>query len=372
MKKFILHKEHIFIFIYLSVTFLLYGCSKEPSDNYPKLSSVTVESYPLKDFKKDVFIGYDDEFNNDYLAAPHNIAIGNSDEIIVFDRNNVCIFIFDSNKNLLRKFGQHGQGPGDFSYDNEVAVGPEGDIYVLEKSNFRMSIFSKEGKYKNSFRIKSLYNYSSFSVSSDKKIIMNNPSCEYYFSIYSDTGELLQNLGEITIFSPQNWQVNANFAIGHTYYDTKKEVYYIFLQNIPSIKIFDKHGTLIRDFNTRAFPEINESPGLKPGVDHGSKIYQPSFFPSISVQDSIFYVAVKNLIGLDPGGDLQRFSIYIMDNDLNIISRLLVHERKIEPQPGGRGETVIFDLRFGVSKNGDIIYITDRYTAEIFAYHVER
>jgi DNA-binding beta-propeller fold protein YncE len=47
---------------------------------------------------------------------------------------------------LLFKFGKAGSGPGELFHPTNIAVGPDGDLYVVETSNFRVQRFTTEGQ----------------------------------------------------------------------------------------------------------------------------------------------------------------------------------------------------------------------------------
>lgn len=47
---------------------------------------------------------------------------------------------------LLFKFGKPGSGEGELFHPTNIALGPDGDIYVVETSNFRVQRFTAEGK----------------------------------------------------------------------------------------------------------------------------------------------------------------------------------------------------------------------------------
>ena len=47
---------------------------------------------------------------------------------------------------LLFKFGKPGSGVGELFHPTNIATGPEGDLYVVETSNFRVQRFTPEGK----------------------------------------------------------------------------------------------------------------------------------------------------------------------------------------------------------------------------------
>jgi DNA-binding beta-propeller fold protein YncE len=48
---------------------------------------------------------------------------------------------------LLYKFGKKGGEPGEMLHPTNIAIGPNGDVFVVETSNFRVQRFTPEGKH---------------------------------------------------------------------------------------------------------------------------------------------------------------------------------------------------------------------------------
>ena len=51
----------------------------------------------------------------------------------------------------LFDIGKRGTGPGEFNLPRDVAVGKDGQLYVVDGGNFRVQIFDRDGKYMSSF-----------------------------------------------------------------------------------------------------------------------------------------------------------------------------------------------------------------------------
>ncbi|HUU23140.1 MAG TPA: 6-bladed beta-propeller [Phycisphaerae bacterium] len=60
--------------------------------------------------------------------------------------NEVCVFQPGSGK-LVRRFGAHGTGPGEFNYPTHVFVDRAGRIFVTDSLNFRVQAFDPEGRF---------------------------------------------------------------------------------------------------------------------------------------------------------------------------------------------------------------------------------
>jgi len=51
----------------------------------------------------------------------------------------------------LFDIGKRGGGPGDFNFPRDLAVGKDGRLYVVDSGNFRVQVFERDGKFRESF-----------------------------------------------------------------------------------------------------------------------------------------------------------------------------------------------------------------------------
>lgn len=78
----------------------------------------------------------------DGLAAPRGMAVhrGLLHVVDVFQHR---VFVFDRAGNLLHTFGGRGLGNGEFNFPNDVAVDALGVVYVADRENNRISVWSR-------------------------------------------------------------------------------------------------------------------------------------------------------------------------------------------------------------------------------------
>jgi DNA-binding beta-propeller fold protein YncE len=77
---------------------------------------------------------------------PVDVAIGGN-RLYVTDIAHQEIQVLDKGTGkLLFKFGKPGSGPGELFHPTNIALGPDGDLYVVETSNFRVQRFTTDGK----------------------------------------------------------------------------------------------------------------------------------------------------------------------------------------------------------------------------------
>ena len=78
---------------------------------------------------------------------PWGVAVDHHNNIIVGDRSNHRIQIFDSSGNFKQAFGSEGNRPGMFNRPAGVAVTREGYIVVADKDNHRIQVFKPDGRF---------------------------------------------------------------------------------------------------------------------------------------------------------------------------------------------------------------------------------
>lgn len=109
--------------------------------------------------------------------------------------------VFDSNTGVhLFDLGKRGIGPGEFNLPRDVAIGLNGQIYVVDGGNFRIQVFDRTGRYLNSFGSvgKQMGNFAR------PKEIATDASGNVYvvdaafgnFQIFNAEGDLLMFIGE--------------------------------------------------------------------------------------------------------------------------------------------------------------------------------
>ncbi|XP_066157450.1 E3 ubiquitin-protein ligase TRIM71-like isoform X2 [Euwallacea fornicatus] len=85
------------------------------------------------------------------LCRPWGIAINTMGQIVVVDRSNSRIQVFDPKGNFLFEFGSHGSGHGEFNRPAAVAVTPGNHLVVTDKDNHRVQVFSWRGEFMHTF-----------------------------------------------------------------------------------------------------------------------------------------------------------------------------------------------------------------------------
>lgn len=70
------------------------------------------------------------------------VADSKAHQIVVFDRDSA---------EVVSRFGKRGEGEGEFGWPTSVAIGPEGQLFVVDQINCRVQVFDPDGEYVDQF-----------------------------------------------------------------------------------------------------------------------------------------------------------------------------------------------------------------------------
>jgi len=82
---------------------------------------------------------------NQGIGEPWGIAFSTNGLWALADCSNHCVFLFDAQDKLVRKFGRKGEGHNEFQYPEGVAFDKNDNLYVVDNSNSRVQKFSCDG-----------------------------------------------------------------------------------------------------------------------------------------------------------------------------------------------------------------------------------
>jgi hypothetical protein len=79
---------------------------------------------------------------------PTNVALAENGDLYISDGyGNARVHHFTSGGKLLHSWGEPGRGPGQFHVPHGIAVDRDGIVYVADRENSRIQLFSPDGKY---------------------------------------------------------------------------------------------------------------------------------------------------------------------------------------------------------------------------------
>ena len=151
--------------------------------------------------------------NNDgSMARPWGVAFGRNGLWAVADFSN-CVYIFDDNDQLVRKFGSNGRNNGQLSDPHGVAFDSHNHLYVVDNGNHRVQKFDINGNYLLQFGSKGtgdgqLNSPYGVTVHNDKVYIADYSNKR--ISVFQTNGKFCISFGSDQLGGPHDVTVGAN------------------------------------------------------------------------------------------------------------------------------------------------------------------
>jgi DNA-binding beta-propeller fold protein YncE len=137
----------------------------------------------------------------DYVTGkPVGVSVGPDGNVYIPDTHYQRVAVYSPGGELLRRWGEAGQGPGQFIYPTDVAFDSKGNVFVGEYGdNDRIQVFTPEGKY--------LYEFGQFGVgdgqfSRPQSVLIDATdtvyiadACNHRIAVFKTDGTFLRNMG---------------------------------------------------------------------------------------------------------------------------------------------------------------------------------
>jgi hypothetical protein len=98
------------------------------------------------DLQEDLKIGGDPNDAPSYFPKGGVLSVDGKGNLYMADFGNVRVQMFDKTGKFVRTIGRKGQGPGEFSFPNQVLFDAEGNTHVWDDLDFL--VFGKDGTFK--------------------------------------------------------------------------------------------------------------------------------------------------------------------------------------------------------------------------------
>ncbi|XP_043283246.1 E3 ubiquitin-protein ligase TRIM71 isoform X2 [Venturia canescens] len=142
------------------------------------------------------------------LCRPWGVACDKDGHIIVADRSNNRIKIYREDGSLVKQFGSHGSGPGQFDRPAGITVDARKRIIVADKDNHRIQILTMEGLFLQTFGEKGCrcgqFNYPWDVAANTECQIVVSDTRNHRVQLFSAEGVFLRKYGYET--TPSMWK----------------------------------------------------------------------------------------------------------------------------------------------------------------------
>ena len=147
------------------------------------------------------------------MSQPWGVAFGRNGLWAVAEWSKYCVYIFDDEDQLVRKFGSYGSNNGQFSNPRGVAFGSHNHLYVVDNGNYRVQKFDTNGNHLLQFGSmgasdEQLNSPQNITVHNDKVYIADRTNKR--ISVFQTNGKFCISFGSDQLGGPIDVTVNAN------------------------------------------------------------------------------------------------------------------------------------------------------------------
>ena len=178
------------------------------------------------------------------LGQPWGIAFGKDGMWAVADHSNHCVYIFDSQDQVVKSFGAPGNGNGQFNWPTGVAFDDDNHLYVVDKDNHRVQKFNTRGEYMFRFGKYGSKNGQlryPLGITVHNKRVYVADQCNHRISVFQCDGNFSQIVGQSgELQNPFDVAVTNNQLLVANYHDNCIS---IFTLDGNYISKFGKDGT---------------------------------------------------------------------------------------------------------------------------------
>ena len=149
------------------------------------------------------------------MGQPYGIAFGRDGMWAVTDRSNHCVWIFDREDKLVRKFGSYGTGYGQFDRPFWVTLDPNNYLYVTDHGNHRAQKIDITGTFTHTFGKQKagdghLQYPIGITVHNDKVYVAQHENGGNCISVFFSDGSFSHLIGKGYLKNPYDATVSSN------------------------------------------------------------------------------------------------------------------------------------------------------------------
>jgi tripartite motif-containing protein 71 len=133
------------------------------------------------------------------LSLPSDVVVGANDRIYVVSGGEHEIAVFDRSGERISTLGEQGSEPGQFFEPVGIGIGPKGEIYVADKGNQRLQMFSSDGQFRREIPLEEdgeAVNPVDVAVSGDGKELFVTANNSHRVLVFSNKGKFLRGWGD--------------------------------------------------------------------------------------------------------------------------------------------------------------------------------
>ena len=158
-------------------------------------------------------INMPDEIVNDNgsMSGPWGIAFGKDGMWVVVDYSKNCVYIFNGQDELVKKFGSNGSSSGQFRSPIGVAFDSDNHFYIVDNGNNRVQKFSINGNYLLQFGNDGDGKLSNpFGITTHNNKVYVADCSNKHITVFQTNGQFCTSFGSEHLSGPYDVAVNTN------------------------------------------------------------------------------------------------------------------------------------------------------------------
>ncbi len=181
------------------------------------------------------------------VNLPQHVAAGPAGAIYatsITDQGSYQVVTFDRSGKRTGAFGKAGSRPGELNFPQGIAVDRNGEIYVVERNNGRISVFDQRGTFKRFVAALGLIygrTYCPEGICLHKDTIFLADTRNHRIQLFDKHGEVLRVIGEMGDRDDQ-------FRLPRALAVTTEGLLYVVDSKHNYVKVFSVDGTFMRKF----------------------------------------------------------------------------------------------------------------------------
>jgi len=280
--------------------------------------------------KEDFSLGEDEE---EMFSEITSYAVDDEENIYIVDRKESRIKIFSRLGKFVKAVGNKGQGPGEMNQPVGIQITPDNELMVEDAANRRLAFFALDGKFLKNLspsKILSLINiyFDSKGNMVGRELALSENQLTWHVKKYDSDLNPLFTIDSIPFPNLVQGKINP-FLIIFSYQLDKKDCIYYGIPKEYEIKIFNPEGKLIKrilkDYNRVKITEEDKEEILEnipdTGVGLKDRIEFPKFFPAYQ-QFSIDEQGRLIVITYEKGKNKGEYLGDVFDNEGRYIAKI--------------------------------------------------
>ncbi|MBX2844502.1 MAG: peptidyl-alpha-hydroxyglycine alpha-amidating lyase family protein [Flammeovirgaceae bacterium] len=157
---------------------------------------------------------YDDSREMVLFFKPADIAFGSNGDLYIADGyGNSRVVRLDKNGKLIRSWGEFGKKSGQFDNPHNIVIDTKGDVYVADRNNSRIQVFTNEGDYKTTWDSLIVGKPWGLAITANDEIYMSDGNAERVLKL--DTkGNILGTFNKDPGTGPGQFRAAHGIAVG--------------------------------------------------------------------------------------------------------------------------------------------------------------